>query len=108
MRKPVNVEAHPGGGVSKESFGPWLKDCPTLVDFLVDESWDDGAARRTGTILLLTEDAMIKAWLHDRDGPGRAIWVSGTTLGALLKAAEKALSTNAGWRADKDAGRRGR
>lgn len=73
---------------------------PTLVEWLTRTVWDDGAKRRTGTLMLLAEDGVWKVWMHDRDAAESA-WVSGGSLEELLLAVEENLATGGGtWRKD--------
>lgn len=74
---------------------------PSLYAFLADTTWDDGAARRTGSLLLCTEDGMWKCWLNDR-AFARTCWLSGETLTEVLTSADRGLERDSlTWRADR-------
>jgi hypothetical protein len=79
-----------------------------LVEFLGQTKWPDGKERRTGTVMLLHEDGVWKAWLHDR-AQGLTAWVSTSTLVDLLPAVAVCIEgEGASWRADKGQGQRPR
>jgi hypothetical protein len=87
---------------------PVYADCegtrsfPNLTAFLRDQTYDDGSARETGTILLFVEDGRYKVWLHDRDA-GESCFVSNTTLSNLLHAVEAGLKgDDLEWRAGRN------
>lgn len=72
-----------------------------LHDFLVEREWDDGKARKTGTLMILVEDGWWKCWVHDRDGKASA-WFTGASYDDALLAAEAALDAGTvAWRPDK-------
>jgi hypothetical protein len=108
MKKPLTV---PGAGtlpVDPQGGGWLMKVAPTAWEFLTHETWEDGSPRQTGTLMLLSEDGLLKAWVHDREF-SRSVWVSGSTLETLLKALEKALAGEATpWRRDRPQGRSGK
>jgi len=77
---------------------------PEVAKFILAPKYDDGSARQTGTVMLLAEDGLCKAWLHDRDA-GISCFVSGSTLEATLVSAEAAIDGTAGdWRPYKPKG----
>lgn len=77
------------------------KASPLLWHFLCDCKWDDGTDRLPGTVLLLFQDGLLKAWLNDK-AVRKTCWVSSDTWGGLLKACQKALEGHGGeWRNDK-------
>jgi len=76
---------------------------PVLATYLGDEAYDDGAPRRTSTLLLFVQDGLWKACLNDR-AAGRSAWVSGEMLTEALSSLENALRTErASWRASEQA-----
>jgi hypothetical protein len=79
---------------------------PTLVEWLTTLKWENGDKRQTGTVMVLAEDGVWKAWLHDRDGRCSG-WLSAGSLFDLLVAIEEGLVNNSvNWRADKAPGRK--
>jgi len=77
---------------------------PEVTKFILAPKYDDGSSRQPGTVMLLAEDGICKAWLHDRDA-GISCFVSGNTLEATLVAAEAAIDGTAGdWRPYKPKG----
>jgi hypothetical protein len=81
------------------------RDCPALIAWLTERRWEDGTKRETGTVMVLAEDGVWKAWLHDRDGK-RSCWVSSGALFDLLIRVDEMLKTGAGdWRPDRTKGR---
>jgi hypothetical protein len=80
----------------------WQKKFPTVAEFLCQQTWQDGAARLTGTITLLFEDGIVKAALNDRDG-GCSAFVSARTFTSLWEALEKGLAGDGlEWRVKRD------
>jgi hypothetical protein len=74
---------------------------PRIHEFLVEREWDDGKARKTGTLMVLVEDGWWKVWVHDRDGRASA-WYTGTSFDSAMSAAEEALDAGTvAWRPDK-------
>lgn len=102
MKRPIGVDVAVAGAVSIPEGGSLLKGCSPLWEFLAHVAWDDGVPRQPGTILFTTEDGIWKAWLHDREGAGRSVWVSAASWDGVLKAAAKAVDDAATpWRRDK-------
>lgn len=94
-------------GVSPLSGGDWSKWYPALCEFLSMHAWEDGTARATGTVMLLSEDGRWKAWVHDRDSL-EGLFVSGSTPDAVLSSVEALLVAGDGeWRPDKRPSKRG-
>lgn len=82
---------------------------PALHEFLTLPRWDDGCARKLGTISVFWEDGFWKAWLNDKDGQ-RSVCVAALSLSALLLLVdEKLVTDDLQWRkARPDVGRAGR
>lgn len=79
---------------------------PNLAEFLTRLSWEDGAKRKTGTVMVLAEQGVWKCWIHDRDGL-RSGWVSAGSLYDLVNVLETALGEDSvTWRDDKPGGRK--
>jgi hypothetical protein len=77
----------------------------TLLEFLTRLSWDEGEKRKTGTVMLLAENGVWKAWVHDRDGK-RAAWVSGGSLLDLVDAVDQGLANDSlTWKDDRPGSR---
>jgi hypothetical protein len=98
MKRPEPAAGTAGGSsVRDDVLHGWL---PSLHDHLTESSWDDGKPRKTSTLMLLVENGVWKAWLHDRDRKMNA-WVSGEGWEGLLEAVERALSLQTlEWRKD--------
>lgn len=92
MKRPVRI-VEGGGGVklTDEQAGSLKRLSMALWEFLTHTAYDDGATRQTGTMLVMVDDACLKAWLNDRDC-GHTTWVSGDSWDELLKAAGKAIN----------------
>jgi hypothetical protein len=76
---------------------------PAAAEFLTMTRWEDGKRRETGTIMIVCEGGMWKAWLHDRDAH-RSAWLSGSTAAEMMEAVEQALLSGCvGWRPDRGA-----
>nr|CDL66643.1 unnamed protein product [uncultured bacterium] len=97
MKRPEQV---PKGGLRREEFGEksWERKHPALMEFLLDETYDDGSPRQTSTISLFVEDGTFKAALNDRD-LRRSLYVAAATVLGTLDAIEAALGNGtATWR----------
>ncbi len=77
----------------------------TLVEFLTQLSWGEGEKRKTGTVMVLAENGVWKAWVHDRDGK-RAAWVSGGSLLDLVDSVDQGLANDSLTWKDDQPGRR--
>jgi len=81
----------------------WGKHYPSLLAFLADGEYDaedGGGKRELGMMSLWAMGGFWHGKLRDNDS-GHCCYVSGTTLGELLKAADAACSDPAGgWKPD--------
>lgn len=105
----ITRRSGPGGAASDT---PMSQDCafckayPGLAEFISKSRWEDGTDRTLGTIMLLCEEGRAKVWVNDKDA-GLSCWVSGDTVTAALRAAEKAVVGSGGdWRRPPATGRR--
>jgi len=88
--RPTN----PDGGSTGEYHGGLLREyCPNLHDHLTNETYDDGTARRTSTLLLFAEGGVYKLCLNDRDTDATA-WSTGRTAEDALQSMESMIATN--------------
>ena len=79
-----------------------LRKFPILVDYLGQDTWEDGSVRETSTVLCVMEDGVFKACLIDKDAD-RTLWVSCGALQGLLPALEARLGNpGADWRKRKE------
>lgn len=94
MKKP---EVKPRRGEGKPGCeDKFLKgDCPTLVQFLTDDKYDDGTPRERCTITLFVEDGKIKAALNDKNVQA-SMFRSADAVLDVLEALEAALSDGEG------------
>lgn len=107
LKRPVVREA--GGLPRVQQDSPLAKSYPAFFAFLTDTTWDDGSPRETGTAMVMAGDGLVKFWLHDREGSGRSLWVSGETVEDCLAGADDAIATGSGeWRVDRVKGGKGR
>lgn len=63
---------------------------PALVEFLSLDQWEDGTSRTRGTLTLFADGDAWKVCLNCKDS-GRIAFVSATSVGEVLLAAEEAL-----------------
>jgi hypothetical protein len=105
IRKVVDAEVRgPSGGAAKP--GQLGEVAPALVEFLSAGLWDDGGKRETGTVMLMVDSGVWKAWIHDRDSK-RSCFVTAATPEGLLGVVEEVLANGAGeWRPDGPRGKR--
>lgn len=96
VRKPTTAEA--GGVPTAFADHQMAKVCPALLEYLVEDRWEDGSARERATLLLFVEDGWWKACLNDRASQ-RALWASASTLQGVLGTLEECLQQGTGeWR----------
>lgn len=80
-----------------------LKRYPTLVEYLGQDTWEDGTAREVSTVLAVMECGLFKGCLIDKEGE-RTLWVTAPTPEKLWMALESALSgPRPDWRKRKEA-----
>ena len=71
---------------------------PAIWEFLTLETWEDGKARLTSTLLFLVEGGRWKACLNDR-ALDRSCWAAGDTVDACMASLEASMSAGtAEWR----------
>lgn len=88
----------PAGG--EAAPGDLALVAPALVEFLTVSKWEDGSTRQAGTVMLMVDGMVWKAWIHDRDGK-RSCFVSARDPLALLSVVEDVLANSGGeWRPD--------
>jgi len=96
-RQAAKAAAADGFAAADPDVAKWA---PTLVEWLTLLAWEGGDKRKTGTVMLLAENGVWKAWVHDRDG-GRSAWVSGGSLLDLVDAVERGIADDSlTWRDD--------
>lgn len=100
LKRRDNAGGQGDGSFEIGDFGT-MSQYPFVVDFMRQLHWEDGKARKPGTILLTVEDGRWKAWLHDNDASASA-WLSGATLTGLFESMEDMLASGGGeWRRDR-------
>ena len=71
---------------------------PALSEWLSADTWPEGGARETSTLLFFVEQGQWKGCLNDRDGK-RGLWSAGGSLDDVLAALEGHLEAGTGeWR----------
>lgn len=78
---------------------------PAVREFLFLRKWDDGTARKPGTILLFVDDSGLKACLNDKDGLRTAFGVLNPSETILDALEAMLLADTTDWR-DSDTGRK--
>lgn len=74
---------------------------PAIWEYLTEVAWESGAARLTSTLMVFSEDGMVKLCFHDRSC-ARTAWVSHRSLtGALASLDEQLASGHLEWRRDR-------
>lgn len=80
---------------------PLMLAYPLLADHLMQDRWPDGKPRLTSTLLVCSEDGVVKGWFHDR-AEALSAWLAADSLSGLLDALEAGLRDDTiRWRADK-------
>lgn len=105
MKRPDAAKPAQGAkGLVKDEHA--MKSYPLLIQFLNDDTWDDGGTRTPGSMTLFIEDGIWKACLNDRDAQA-SLYVTGDNVNACLKSIEGRLSgaSQADWRVWKKKGK---
>ena len=103
LTRPSGAAPGSGGGGALAG-GDAATLFPTLWEYLSGDTWDDGSARATSTMLAFVEDGMVKLCVNDR-ALQRKAWMTGRSPEAALAALEAALAAgNIEWRPDKAPG----
>src|SRR5262252_32539 len=77
-----------------EAMGRW----PTLWLWLTQTTWPNGDQRKTSTIVLFSQDGMVKGMVRDKEDD-TCLWMTARTLFGCLDALEEGLcSVGAIWR----------
>jgi hypothetical protein len=101
FKRPARVDPSTIKGLPAALDKEWSGWYPVLVEFMTATAWDDGAPRKTGTLLLFAEDGVWKACVKDRDAE-RVCWVSGGVLDDLLSTIDLGLREDGlAWKAEK-------
>jgi len=80
----------PKGTPAAGSLGGAFAKCPLLSGWLTETSWEDGATRTPGSLILFAQDGRWKAMLSDKDNDYIA-FVCANDFAGLLGALEKGL-----------------
>lgn len=92
LREILKAEAEKGSPLSA---------CPTLVEWLAAEQWEDKTERKTSTLLINVENGRWKGRLCDRDS-NKVLWSTSDTISGLLEGFESDLTNDTGdWRDNK-------
>lgn len=78
------------GAVNMATPTKHWQSMPALWEFLTAVAWDDGEERRTGTLLLFTEEGRWKCCVNDRDA-GLVTFVAAESPDQLLRSVDKGL-----------------
>jgi hypothetical protein len=101
------AESRPVAGQPAACQEGFRERLPALASFLTDTVWEDGSPRQVGSMLVVAEDGLWKAWLNDR-GNGVTAWVSALTWGELFVQVETGLEADSlGWRPARRQARKG-
>lgn len=91
----------PGGGEFAVLY-------PDLWAFLTQLVWEDGTERVPGSLLVFSDEGVLKCMLRDRMA-GMCLWVSALDMDQLLQAVElRVCGDRSEWRVDKYAGGAGK
>lgn len=74
---------------------------PSLWEHLTAVKWDDGSPRRTSSLLVFSQDGVLKGMLRDQEA-ALCLWVAGATYQGLLDALEAGCcDPDTEWRQDR-------
>lgn len=71
--------------------GLFAKSCPHLWEFLAVGTFDDGSARKLGTLTVFVDGEGVKGCLNDRE-QGLSAFATAASLDGLLATLEKGLA----------------
>lgn len=97
MRRPVAqaAEASPAAAFPDDD---WVTLFPLVVEYLTDDSYEDGSRRAQSTMSLKFQDGMILASINDHD-LSRGLYRTGLTVLDAVGAIQSALASGkADWR----------
>lgn len=107
MKKPESTSGEPFTSEDHDD-AEFVKRFPQLAEFLMDETWDDGSPRTTGTLFVFSSGSSWKVMLKDRDGDRTAFLTAPTLLGLWSALDEALCNGRLDWRADRKPSGRGR
>jgi len=97
MQKPTDVRPD-AGAVRKPPKDSVMYGKKHIWEHLTATTWDDGSFRETSALSFFVEDGLVKCALNDKDLK-RSLYMTGTTLEAVLEALEGQLEAGGGdWR----------
>jgi len=80
---------------------------PNLYDHLFATTYEDGSGRMTSTMLIFSENGVLKLCLNDRDN-GRSVFITATEFLSLFSVIETGLASNSlDWRSRRQSGDNG-
>lgn len=92
---PADKRMPESGELRACQFG---KSFPHLAEFLTDDTFEGGAFRLPGTVLICSGEGRVRVWINDK-AEGLTAWVSGSTVWDALCAADEAIySADTEWR----------
>lgn len=101
MLRKVSAEERAKASMVQPVDATFAKVYPDLFEFLTADAYPDGQTRVRATLLVLCDGDLFKACINDRDNE-MSHWVTGTSFGACMKAAEAAVNCpTTPWRANK-------
>lgn len=97
---PERPKIIPGSSASSARPGNEkdLKAYPEILNWLCDDTWNDGEVRQRSSILFFVQDGAIKGCLMDKDNE-MSIWAGGDSFAGFLACLEGRLrDPKADWR----------
>lgn len=107
IRKPEVVKDAEHVFKRDRSSDDWLL-YPTLMEYLTEDRYEDGSARRTATLTLFADAGQIKCSLNDRDVDRVAFVTAATIEGCLGVLETKLKESSIEWRVNQGSGRGGK
>jgi len=103
IRKVIASEVRGPSGKAPP-IGEFEGICPALYEFVTCDEWEPGKPRQRGTVMLIADGGMWKAFVHDRDQKLKCFLSAMTPL-ELLQVVEDALANGGGeWRPEDSGG----
>lgn len=101
LLRKADMDGRGGSGPRPLTDPTFAGDYPLLWSYLTQNKWEDGTARQTASLLVFSDDGVLKGMLRDREA-GLCLWVAGATVSGLFEAIEGSLGDpRADWRQDR-------
>jgi len=107
IKRPEGAPINVGAPASSRKGDDWVL-YPSLCEFLSEDTYEDGGARKTGTLTIFLDGGGFKCSLNDRDLDRVAFLSSESITGLLVLLEDKLKASSIDWRESQGKGARRR